>query len=62
MKGGGILDTRSGSQRSGLPTTTDIYNEKCMKIKVVDRVNAETLDEIAKELSPQYWKVYNSDN
>ena len=62
VKGGGILDTRSGTQRSGFPTTTDIYNENCMKIKVVDKVNAETLDKISKELSPQYWKVYKSNN
>ena len=62
VKGGGILDTRSGTQRSGFPTTIDIYNENCMKIKVVDKVNAETLDKIAKELSPQYWKVYKSNN
>lgn len=62
VKGGGILDTRSGTQRSGFPTTTDIYNENCMKIKVVDKVNAETLDEIAKELSPQYWNVYKNNN
>lgn len=58
VKGGGILDTSSGMQGSVFPTTTDIYNTKCMKIKVVDEVNAETLDKIAKELSPQYWKVY----
>lgn len=62
VKGGGILDTRSGTQRSGFPTTTDIYNENCMEIKVVDNVNAETLDKIAKELSPQYWKVYKNNN
>lgn len=60
VKGGGILDTSYGSSRIGFPTTTDIYNNKCMKIKVVDEVNAKTLDEIAKELSPQYWKVYKS--
>lgn len=60
VKGGGILDTKSGAQRTNIPTTTDIYNDKCMKIRVVDEVNAETLDEIAKELSPQYWKIYKS--
>lgn len=54
VKGGGILDTRSGTQRSIFPTTTDIYNRNCMKIKVVDKVNAETLDTIAMELSTQY--------
>lgn len=62
MKGGGILDTCSGTQRNSFPTTTDIYNENCIKIKVVDKVNAETLDKIAKELSPQYWNVYKSNN
>ena len=29
-----------------------------MKKRVVDRVDAETLDEIAKELSLEYWKEY----
>lgn len=53
VKGGGILDTRSGEQRSGLPTTTDIYDENCMKIKVVNKIDAKTLDEIAKDLSSQ---------
>lgn len=62
VKGGGILDTKSETQRSVFPTTTDKYNENCMKIKVVDKVNAETLDKIAKELSPQYWKVYKNNN
>ena len=27
-----------------------------MKIRVVDKINAETLDKIAKELSPRYWE------
>lgn len=58
VKGGGIIDTRSGTVRSEFPTTSDIYNEKCMKIRVVDEVNSKTLDEIARELSPQYWKIY----
>ena len=62
VKGGGILDTLSGTQRRSFPTVTDIYNEKCMKIRVVDKVDAETLDEIARELSPQYWKVYKKSN
>lgn len=62
VNGGGIIDTRSGNQRSSFPTTTDIYNSNCMKIKVVDKVNAKTLDKIAKELSPQYWKIYKSNN
>lgn len=62
VEGGGILDTRSGTQRSVFPTTTDIYNDNCMKIRVVDKVDAETLDKIAKELSPQYWKVYKDNN
>lgn len=62
VKGGGILDTRSGDLRIGFPTTTDIYNRKCMKIRVVDKVDAETLDKIAKELSPQYWKTYKKFN
>ena len=62
VKGGGIIDTRSGTQRSEFPTTKDIYNKNCMKIKVVDIINAETLDEIAKELSPQYWNVYKKNN
>lgn len=62
MKGGGILGTRSGTQRSGFPTTTDIYNKNCMKIKVIDKVNDKTLDKIAKELSPQYWNVYKNNN
>ena len=56
VKGGGILDTESGYQRRPFPTTTDIYNDKCMKIRIVDKINAETLNKIAKELSPQYWK------
>lgn len=62
VKGGGILDTASGRQRISFPTTTDIYNEKCMKIRVVDKIDGETLDKIAKELSPQYWKIYKSNN
>ena len=56
VKGGGIIDTESGYQRRPFPTTTDIYNDKCMKIRVVDKINAETLDKIAKELSPRYWE------
>lgn len=62
VKGGGIIDTRSGMQRSEFPTTSDIYNKKCMKVRVVEKINAETLDKIARELSPQYWKVYKSNN
>ena len=58
VKGGGIIDTNSGTQRSEFPTTSDLYNKKCMKIRVVDKINAKTLDRIAKELSPQYWKEY----
>ena len=58
VKGGGIIDTVSGTQKSGFPTTSDIYNKNCMKIKVVNKINAKTLDEIARELSPQYWKTY----
>lgn len=61
VKGGGILDTASGSQRTSFPSTTDIYNPKCMKIRTVGKINAETLDNIAKELSPQYWKVYKKE-
>lgn len=53
VKGGGILDTKLGTQRSSFPTTTDIYNKKCMKITTVNKVNAETLDEIAKKLVKQ---------
>ena len=62
VKGGGIIDTSSGMQRSEFPTTSDVYNIKCMKVRVVDKVNAETLDKIARELSPQYWKVYKNNN
>lgn len=60
IKGGGIIDTSSGIQRSVFPTTSDIYNKKCMKIRVVDKINSETLDEIARELSPQYWNTYKN--
>ena len=49
-------------QRSEFPTTSDVYNKECMKVRVVDKVNAETLDKIARELSPQYWKVYKNNN
>ena len=59
VKGGGIIDTSSGIQRSGIPTTVDRYNDNCMKIKTVETINAKSLDEIAKELAPQYWKEYN---
>ena len=62
IKGGGIIDTSSGMVRTEFPTTSDIYNKKSMKIRVVDKVNAETLDKIARELSPQYWKEYKSNN
>jgi hypothetical protein len=58
VKGGGIKDVSSGVQRSSIPTTSDIYDNSCMKIRVVNRVDAQTLDAIAKELSPQYWKEY----
>lgn len=51
VKGGCIIDSRSGMQRSGFPTTSDTYNRKCMKVRVVDKINAETLDSIAKEIS-----------
>ena len=51
VKGGCIIDSRSGMQRSGFPTTSDTYNKKCMKVRVVDKLNAETLDNIAKEIS-----------
>lgn len=58
VKNGCILDTKSGSFGVNFPTTSDIYNRKCMKIKVVDKVDAKTLNKIAKDLSPQYWKIY----
>lgn len=51
VKGGCIIDSRSGSQRSEFPTTSDVYNKKCMKVRVVDKINSETLDSIAKEIS-----------
>ena len=62
VKGGCVVDTSSGMQRSSFPTTKDIYGSGCMKIRVVDRVDAETLDKIAKELSPRYWDEYRANN
>ena len=56
VEGGGILDTASGDQRISLPTVSDTYNDKCMKIRKVNNINSETLDKIAKELSPRLWK------
>ena len=53
IKGECIIDTTSG-----YPTISYKKHRKCMDIRVVDRVDAETLDKIAKELSPQYWKKY----
>ncbi len=58
IKGGCILDTSSGQMGSGYPTISYNKSRKCMDIRVVNKVDAETLDEIAKELSPQYWKKY----
>lgn len=57
VENGGIIDTSSGTQRISLPTFSDKYNDKCMKIRKVDKINAETLDKIAKELSPKLWET-----
>ena len=58
IKGGGIKDVASGVQRTQIPTISETYDNSCMKIRVVNRVDSQTLDAIAKELSPQYWKEY----
>lgn len=62
VEGGGILDNTSGYARYGYPETSDEFTEDCMKIRVVDELNAETLDKISKELSPEYWKVYKNED
>lgn len=50
VKGGGIVDTRSGMQRTIYPTTKDIYDSECMRIIVVDRVDGDTLERIGNEV------------
>ena len=50
VKGGCIVDTRSGVQRNEFPTTNDINSFKCRKIKVVDRVDEGSLDSAARDI------------
>lgn len=54
VKGGGILSTETGNLLTPLPTTTDISNEQCYKIRSVKKVDAQTLDRISKDLYLQY--------
>jgi acetyl-CoA carboxylase carboxyltransferase component len=60
VKGGCITDTSSGMQRSGFPTTKDIYNKDCIRIKKVERIDSKTLDSIAKVIVPEYYKNKSS--
>ena len=53
IKGGGILETGDNSVLANLPITTDVYDNRCLKIKVVDRVDGNTLDKVAHELASQ---------
>ena len=53
IKGGGILETGDNAVLANFPVTTDVYDNRCMKIKVVDRVDGNTLDKIAHELASQ---------
>ena len=65
VKGGGILDTESGNLHTPLPTTTDISNEQCYKILTVEKVDAQTLDKVSKELYSKYgekWEIKNKNN
>ncbi|MBQ9011760.1 MAG: hypothetical protein IJ093_03835 [Bacilli bacterium] len=57
--GGCIKDVNSTTQKVSLPETIDYTDSSCTKITVVDRVDAETLDKISKELSPRYWLEYS---
>lgn len=60
VKGGCITDTTSGMQRSGFPTTKDMYNKDCIRIKKVERIDSKTLDSIAKVIVPEYYKNKSS--
>lgn len=60
VKGGCITDTSSGMQRSGFPTTKDIYNKDCIRIKKVERIDSKTLDSLAKVIVPEYYKNKSS--
>lgn len=56
VKGGCIMDTSSGQNRSGFPTTKDIYNKDCIRIKKVERIDSKTLDSIAQKTLNEYYK------
>lgn len=48
---GGCIDaTWSTAQRTSIPKMSDQYDADCARIEVVDRVDAETLDNLAKKI------------
>lgn len=51
--GGCIEKTWSTAQRTSIPKMSDQYNSNCAKIKVVDRVDAKTLDALAKKIAEE---------
>ena len=51
VRGGGIIDTNSGMQRYSFPYISEEYNNRCLRKRIVDRIDVNTLDIIAKELS-----------
>lgn len=57
--GGGIEKGRKGQSTRYLSTLmVNKPNEQCVPVVKVENLNAETLDTIAKEMSPQYWLEY----
>ena len=60
--GGGIENNIKGYVRYLSSKMVDTFNNNCAEIIKVDRVDAETLDRISKELSPKYWIEYKKNN
>lgn len=58
--GGGIEHNFTGYVRYLSTKMVDNFNSNCAEIIKVDRVDAKTLDRIAKELSPRYWLEYKN--
>ena len=61
VEGGCISDTRSTYNRMPFPEMHDSANGRfCGKVHVVDRVDADTLDELAKEIARRHYRSFNS--
>lgn len=58
--GGGIEHNFTGYVRYLSTKMVDKFNSNCAGIIKVDRLDAKTLDSIAKDLSPRYWLEYKN--